>query len=1106
MEASLMLEPVSMLGGTALTIAKAAIAKWIGGRIAESINNALSDRQLRQDRPAKDQQAVLSRVIKSAVKLTAVDLFGEDRAQQRQFFKRVCRGKQRDWPLVNGSDLDHIVDDMASWLVRVDSQSMSDGTASDPASHPYLGLLCEHVVAQFGLRAENNGMRNSILYPRWNRFCRDELLLGGVPPAARAEPASTFGNVIHGSVGTLIQGGTVMINTGDGRESPWPRRLGTIPPLAAAHQVRPFEQELTAAFAEDAGARCQVLVGGGGIGKTQIAAAYAQRSWTEREVDLLVWVDATSHDAISAIFAQAGIEFCEAAESEGERAAECFLNWLDRSSGPRWLVVLDGLVQAADLQGLWPPNNPRGRTIVTTQLRESALDGHGRNRIDLRCYTPEEALQYLTERLTGRPRLLEGAAVLAESLGYLPLALAHAAAYLLDRPGISCSDYVTRLADRNLTLDQLAPETFSADYPQSLTAALQLSIDRANQHEPRGLAHALLSLASLLAPSGIPAGVFVSEPARCFLTWSISRDEATVDMATQLLPARVIEDGLARLHRLNLIDHDGELIRIHALIQRVCRDRIDDLDAIAWADADALEAIWPKIEKDAVFSSQLRGNAAHLRTHTEPALVQGDVHPLWFLEGDSMREYGLLRQAKAHFQHLQQLSEGVLDPFHPASLAIRNNIAFLQSQAGDPAGVAGFEGLLRDREQILGADHPHTLMTRNNLAEARSTLGDLGKAITEYEALLKDYRRVMDPEHPDILLVESNLAAARGRSGSVARAVTDLEATLGKMEAVLGVDHPTTLAAMINLAGFRGEAGDPAGAAAELETLYKRMQLLLEPSHPMSLAVRNHFAVWVGKAGDADKAAAELECLLEDRQEVLGPNHPDTLITRSNLASWRRAERRSKAVAELAVLLKDFRRLLGPRHPDTLIVWYKLASALGESGDASAAVLEFETLLDTQLQVLDADHPDVLASRHNLAIWRRKTIDPEATVVEFETLLEDYQRIEGPNHPETFTVRRNLGSCRGEAGDPVGAARTLEDLLISQLHVLGRDHPDTLKTVDNLAVWLAEVGDSASIAMFQFLFDHFPTLRAKLSRPTEESLASAAEDSAAESADTVDLT
>lgn len=56
---------------------------------------------------------------------------------------------------------------------------------------------------------------------------------------------------------------------------------------------------------------CQVLMGMGGVGKTQLAVDYAEQAWDSGQgVDLLVWVTASSRDAIVAAFGRAGAKLC----------------------------------------------------------------------------------------------------------------------------------------------------------------------------------------------------------------------------------------------------------------------------------------------------------------------------------------------------------------------------------------------------------------------------------------------------------------------------------------------------------------------------------------------------------------------------------------------------------------------------------------------------------------------------------------------------------------------------------------------------------------------------------------------------------------------------
>src|SRR5438094_180280 len=50
---------------------------------------------------------------------------------------------------------------------------------------------------------------------------------------------------------------------------------------------------------------------------------------------------------------------------DAEEVAARFLSWLSETSRP-WLVVLDDLADAADLDGLWPAGDS-GRVLITTR-------------------------------------------------------------------------------------------------------------------------------------------------------------------------------------------------------------------------------------------------------------------------------------------------------------------------------------------------------------------------------------------------------------------------------------------------------------------------------------------------------------------------------------------------------------------------------------------------------------------------------------------------------------------------------------------------------------------------------------------------------------------
>ncbi|MEU8186366.1 tetratricopeptide repeat protein [Micromonospora carbonacea] len=714
-----------------------------------------------------------------------------------------------------------------------------------------------------------------------------------------------------------------------------------------------------------------MAAGLGGVGKTQLAAALAHRLWDTKDVDLLVWVSATSRSAVLTAYTQAAGDITGVDDADSDQAAARFLAWLS-SAERRWLVVLDDVTDPNDLRGLWPPVTGWGRTVVTTRSTDSALTA-GRQRVNVGVFTPTESMDYLTAKLAVDPARLDQATDLADDLGHLPLALAQAAAYILDHTGMTCAGYRRRLADRRRQLAALAPRVLPDDYPYPVAATWSLSIDRANGFAPAGVARPVLELTALLDPNGIPAEVFITPAVLTHLTaWTgvpVDNDDVT--------------DALDNLAKLSLASIDDGRVRVHGLLQRVVREATPTAHTagLAVTAADALQGVWPEVERDREHAQALRDNTAILHAHIGPLLwnTADGAHRVLFTAGDSLGETGQVRAAIDYFHTLHTTAIHHLSPDHPRTLSTRHQLAFWRGKAGDLArAAAAFAELLTDQSRILGPDHPRTLTTRNNLAHLRGKAGDPAGAAAAFAELLTDQSRILGPNHPHTLVTRSHLASLRGEAGDPAGAAAAFAELLTDRLRILGPNHPHTLITRGNLAIWRDRAGYWAGAAfAELLTDQLR---ILGPNHPHTLVTRSHLASSRGEAGNAVGAATACAELLTDNLRILGPDHPETLNTRNNLAFWRgRAGDAAGAATACAELLADYLRVLGPDHPHTLITRHQLAFWRGQAGDAVGAATAFAELLTDHLRILGPDHPETLYTRNDLARWRSQAEDTAGT-------------------------------------------------------------------------------------------------------------------------------
>ncbi|MCR6482693.1 tetratricopeptide repeat protein [Amycolatopsis sp. OK19-0408] len=644
-----------------------------------------------------------------------------------------------------------------------------------------------------------------------------------------------------------------------------PYQAGLMPPAAPAFQTRAATKLVVAAVAAGDAVvlTTKVLSGLGGVGKTQLAVNYAETLWAERRVDLLVWVTAGSREAIVSTYAKVAEAVTGRAVDDPEEGARRLLEWL-RATSASWLVVLDDLQDPRHLDDLWPPRN--GQVLVTTRRRDAALRGRHRRIIDVDVFTPEEAHAYLAATFAGH--LLDGADELAAELGFLPLALAQASAYALDRV-LSCREYLARFTDRQRSL---------GSHQETVATTWSISIELADSLDPVGLARPLLEIAALLDPNGIPLSVFTTDTVAEML-------DATPEQA---------RDGLSCLHRLSLITFDPasnvRSVRVHALVQRAVQDQILDaaMPALARGAADALLEAWPEIERDVTVGQVLRTNVDTLASLARKHLLSFEVHPALFHAGISLARSGLVSRAATYFRGLHEAAEETLGPDHADTMTCQQLFANWRGEAGDVAGaIAALEHLLANRIRVLGADHPHVLATRTSLARYHGHAGDPAGAVAAYEEVTLDSVRLLGPDHINTLTCRHGIAYWRGRAGDHAGAVADLEQLLADLLRVLGPDDRHTLTARANLARYRGHAGDSAGAVAAHEKIVADRIRLLGPDNPETLMARANLASWRGRAGDPAGAAAALQDLLADRRRVLGLDHPNIAITEANLEYWR---------------------------------------------------------------------------------------------------------------------------------------------------------------------------------------------------------------------------
>jgi tetratricopeptide (TPR) repeat protein len=813
----------------------------------------------------------------------------------------------------------------------------------------------------------------------------------------------------------------------------WPVQSGPVPPLAAFYSPRPetgfggaagpaADQEAPRIRPDEAGS--YVLTGPGGTGKTQLAAAYAHSLWQSRDIELLVWITASSRAAIVTGYAQAFFQTSAAAGgpqaaggtgdgaaahgsygsgADQEEVAQRFLRWLAESTRS-WLVVLDDLADETDLTDLWP-RGAMGRTVLTTRLLPASVSPPGQHAklIQVGPLSRREALSYLTARLYGDPGQRNGALDLAEELDCLPLALAQAAA-LIEDSRIDCRDYRSQFGERRKAMG-IGPDSGPG---ATVAVTWSLALDRTDQLPASALARPVLAMLAMLDCNGIPASVLTSKAAREYIgSYSPDRAPATDEQVRAVLNA-LAQVGLLAIDPANAV----RTVYVHGMVQACVRQVLPAAvrDQAAASGASAVLEAWPDHDVDPHLDQALRDCAATLSMAAREVMWSPEGHPLLLRAGQSLDTARLSGPAVTYWRAMTATSIQAQGPGHDQTLKYMSLLASAYETADrvDLALEVLTDSLTR-LEESLGPGHPDTLTARGQLARACLAAGRLSEAIPHFERTLAGREWVLGPDHPDTLAARSDLAAAYRAAGRIEDAITVFRRTLADQELILGEEHPTTVATRSSLAS----ALHSVGRMQDALTLYIRTladrERLLGPDHPDTIAARGNLAFAYRSVGKIKDAIPMYSRALADRERVLGPDHPDTITSRANLAAAYFSARKYKDALPLyEKALADRERVQGPDHPDTLTARGNLASAYHSAGRLVVATQMYESTLADYERVLGPWHENTLTSRANLAMAYYEARRMTDAISLLQHTLSDCEQWLPPDHPLTQSVRESL--------------------------------------------------------------------------------------------------
>jgi hypothetical protein len=318
--------------------------------------------------------------------------------------------------------------------------------------------------------------------------------------------------------------------------------------------------QLDAGLADDGSVvLTQAVVGLGGVGKSELALQYAHAQ--RQRYSLTWWITAEDPAQVESGLAALAGRLCpeQALAATTTEAAEWAVTWLQ--AHPGWLLILDDVSEAAQVEPLL--GQLHGGHVVLTTRRDTGWERIA-TQVWLDMLDPVPATAFITAMTRpSNPEETQAAADIAAELGYLPLALDQAIAYIV-QARVPTVRYLDLLREHPV---RMYAATAAGDSVQRTIARLwDITLEAIGRANPAGV-H-LLRILACYASDNIPRRILGGE-------------DGGPD----------VNEALALLASYSMITLTADSVSLHKLVQAVILAAPGDVSDIPPPRAVALKWI-----------------------------------------------------------------------------------------------------------------------------------------------------------------------------------------------------------------------------------------------------------------------------------------------------------------------------------------------------------------------------------------------------------------------------------------------------------------------------------------------------------------------------------
>ena len=641
---------------------------------------------------------------------------------------------------------------------------------------------------------------------------------------------------------------------------------------------------------DDGRAVVTALHGLRGVGKTTLAAAYAERHRDGYRATW--WIRAATPATMRADIAGLGVRLgWIAADTQEEQAVNTVLDQL-RSERECMLLIYDNAVGPRELTKYLPRGGSAHIIITSNAPNWGAVAAP----MEVDIWSDEVGADFLmvrTQRMTER----DAALALSRSLGGLPLAHEQAAAYC-ERTGSSFAGYNSQFESTPVALLGEV-EDLALDYGVTVARTFALAIAGAIELHPH--AFSLMVLVALLSPRPIPM-YFFSEGHE-----KLGEDFASVVKKGDLDRVIAALRGFALLDRELIFDERDpsvvtDCISVHRLVGQITLARFSPefRQRIGWFLIEAIAEVyppgslfakpelWPRARRLDAIASALVGietsapvdvaeqywrrivTASRITTLNQLALYRQTV-------------LGDFAEARRYFELALAINERDLDSESPFEGIVLNNLGGLHLQQGSFGEARScYERAALFYEKKPEEGPTRLAITLSNLSSALTSQGEhvAAKSLQERSlAILGE-----DANDPNTTFALSQLGYSQWMQGNLTIALTYFERAVAICEKGFGPDHLYLAANLANLGGVVMDQGDLVRARSLLERALALRQATLGSDHIDTAMSLNDFGCLLRREGDHAAALPYHEQALAIFVEKLGPTHPNSKKAAENVA------------------------------------------------------------------------------------------------------------------------------------------------------------------------------------------------------------------------------